>query len=87
MTDIEKIKKFITKKHSINCALTDEIMEFIAKVESESKEDVTKPLLADLRVFIKNQLENLEYFEAKSDLTEYGIGYKDALKKVSEHFG
>lgn len=86
MTDIEKIKKFITKKHSINCALTDEIMEFIAKVESESKEAVAKPPLVELRVFIKNQLQSLEYFKAKGDLTEYGIGYKDALKKVSEHF-
>jgi hypothetical protein len=32
MTGYEKIKKFVSEVHEINCALTDEIIEFIDEV-------------------------------------------------------
>ena len=32
MTGYEKIKKFVLEVHEINCALTDEIIEFIDEV-------------------------------------------------------
>jgi hypothetical protein len=43
-------------------------------------------LLADVRAYIKDQLENLNHFESKNGLTEYGKGFKEALDKVGEHF-
>jgi predicted Zn-ribbon and HTH transcriptional regulator len=36
MNNIYKIKKYIQEKHSINCALTDEIIEFIDGLSGES---------------------------------------------------
>ena len=65
MTDIEKIKKFITKKHSINCALTEEIMEFIAKVESESKADY----------YGREEIESLQHGKNLRTLARIKEGY------------
>ena len=44
MTGYEKIKKFVSEVHEINCALTDEIIEFIDEViEQEQVGNVAKP--------------------------------------------
>ena len=43
MTGYEKIKKFVSEVHEINCALTDEIIEFIDEViEQEQVGNVAK---------------------------------------------
>ena len=44
MTGYDKIKKFVLEVHEINCALTDEIIEFIDEViEQEQVGNVAKP--------------------------------------------
>ena len=44
MTGYDKIKKFVSEVHEINCALTNEIIEFIDEViEQEQVGNVVKP--------------------------------------------
>ena len=101
MTGYDKIKKFVSEVHEINCALTDEIIEFIDEViEQEQVGNVAKPnacpQLYEVRADVRELLKSIdEYHEAfsVSELEHFsrqkldaGVKMMRLKNKVSEHF-
>jgi hypothetical protein len=92
MTGYEKIKKFVSEVHEINCALTDEIIEFIDEViEQEQVGNVAKPnacpQLYDVRTLGEAICDMGKYISDESSML--GEKYKKVVEKynkVSEHF-
>jgi hypothetical protein len=92
MTGYDKIKKFVLEVHEINCALTNEIIEFIDEViEQEQVGNVVKPnacpQLYDVRTLGEAICDMEKYISDESSML--GEKYKKVVEKynkVSEHF-